>query len=57
LVYWTRSYLAELQEAAIYRTQWWWRSIWQRSAGSRREGRLLAQWIRVFRRGDFTGDE
>jgi hypothetical protein len=56
LVRWMRNYLAKFSEASIYRTQWRWRSIWRRSAGDRREGRLLAQGIRGFHRGKFSGD-
>jgi hypothetical protein len=56
LVCWMRNYLAEFSEASIYRTQRWWHSIWRRSAGDRGEGRLMAQGIRGFHRGKFSGD-
>jgi hypothetical protein len=55
-VHWMRNYLVEFSEASIYRTQWLWRSIWRRSASDPREGRLLAQGIRGFHRGKFSGD-
>jgi hypothetical protein len=47
----------ELWEASIYRAQQRWRSIWLRSAGGRRGGGLLAQGIRVLRRGSHSGDQ
>jgi hypothetical protein len=44
-------YPTDLSEASIYRAQQRWRTIWPGCAGGRREGELLAQRIRVLRRG------
>jgi hypothetical protein len=51
------NYLAEQAGAPIYSIQGWWLLIWAWRAGSRREGRLLAQGIHGFHRGKVTGDE
>jgi hypothetical protein len=56
-VLWFRDDIVQLTRPSIYRGLKWWCSIWPSRAGGRREGRLLVKWIRVFRRGDFTGDE
>jgi hypothetical protein len=40
LVHWVRNNLAELTGASIYRVHQWWRPIWRRHDGGRREGEV-----------------
>jgi hypothetical protein len=54
---WLRDCMAQQPQPSIYRRLRRWRAIWSGSAGGRRSIRILAQWIRVHRRGDFTGDD
>jgi hypothetical protein len=50
-------YPTDLWEASIYRAQQRWHTIWPGSAGDRRGGELLAQRIRVLRRGSHSGNQ
>jgi hypothetical protein len=50
-------YPTELWEASIYRAQQRWRTIWPGSAGGWRGEELLAQRIRVLRRGSHSGNQ
>jgi hypothetical protein len=54
---WLRDDLTELGMCSIYTIPERWLPIWSWRAGGRREGRALAQSLRVFHRGMLTGDE
>jgi hypothetical protein len=54
---WLRDDLTELGVCSIYSILERWLLIWSRRVGGRREGRTLAQELRVFHRGRLTGDE
>jgi hypothetical protein len=40
-VHWARNNIMELVERSIYSDHQWWRSIWGRHAGHRREGEVI----------------
>jgi hypothetical protein len=54
LVHWVRNNLADLVDHSIYRSQQWWRPIWRRCAGGRREGEFTyanyrgGHWLRSY---------
>jgi hypothetical protein len=52
-----RDNIAQLTRPSIYRGLKRWCSIWPSSVGGRRGGRVLAQRIRVPRRGSYSGDK
>jgi hypothetical protein len=52
-----RDYPMDQAMCSIYRRQEQWLVNLGETCGSRRNGKLLAQWIRVFRHGELTGDE
>jgi hypothetical protein len=56
-VRWMLDYLAELMARSIYRARGRWLLNLTWRAGSRREGRALAQRIGGFQRGEVTDDK
>jgi hypothetical protein len=52
-----RDDLAQQARPSIYRGLRQWRSIWPDRAGGRKQGRTMAQWVRVLSRGELTGDD
>jgi hypothetical protein len=54
---WVLDDLAELTACSIYRPSERWPRIWRRTRVGRRKGSSLAQWIRVPRRGSYSGDQ
>jgi hypothetical protein len=56
-VLWFRDDIAQPTRPSIYRGLKRWCSIWPSSAGGRRGERVLAQRIRVPRRGSYSGDQ
>jgi hypothetical protein len=49
--------IAQLPRPSIYRGLRRWRSIWSGRAGGQKQGRIMAQWVRVLSRGELTGDD
>jgi hypothetical protein len=50
-------YPTELTAGSIYSRQEWWLVNWTTKHGGRRNRKLLARVISVFRRGELTDDE
>jgi hypothetical protein len=49
--------IAQLPRPSIYRGLRRWRSIWPGRASGQKQGRTLAQWVRVLSRGELTSDD
>jgi hypothetical protein len=49
--------IAQLPRPSIYRGLRRWCSIWPGRAGGRKQGRIMAQSVRVLSRGELTGDD
>jgi hypothetical protein len=56
-VLWLHDDIPQLPRPSIYRGLRWWRSIWPGRAGNRKQGRIMAQWVRVLSRGELTGND
>jgi hypothetical protein len=54
---WILHCLTELAAGSIYTLSEWWPWIWARRAAVRERGSSLAQWIRVWCRGNYSGDQ